>query len=178
MLALCGAPVRVVVEPILTGQRLLRPGESANVSAVGHLIARLYVVSPKYIEDAINALLQSTIENGRGHLDTAKGVAGHPVCRSDVVASIVAVAEDIDAAVLKEASHDADDVDVIGKAGHSTSQAADATDHHIDLDACLACFQQLVHERLIGQRIHFEPDMPEAAAARLLDLSVDQIDQL
>ena len=51
------------------------------------------------------------------------------------------------------APYDRNDTDIIRNALYPRNDAADTSDYQLDLYTCLRAFDQLVDQRLIGQRI-------------------------
>ena len=133
---------------------------------------------PHDVENVVNAAFYVVLQDRGCHLDAAQGVAGHPVRRSNVVACCIAVAENINTAVFEEAPDDADDVHIVGQAGHAPAQTADTAHNHFDLHARLTRLDELVNQHLVRQAVHFQADQPLLPRLRLADFAVNHVNQL
>src|SRR2546430_4102770 len=88
-------------------------------------------------EHGIQPTAAGGVAHGCDDLDPAAQVARAPVGGADVVLGVAAVGEVVDAGVLEEPPHDADDADPRGQAGHAGPQCADATHAEVDIHASL-----------------------------------------
>ena len=79
--------------------------------------------------------------------------------------------------MLQIAAHDADDMDILGLIRDTGTQAADASHHHIDVDARLTCLDELVDEHFVGQAVDLDADVAALAAGGSFDLTVYPIQQ-
>lgn len=87
-----------------------------------------------FVDDAVS---EDAVFDGEDGFDSVEEVSGHPIGASDVNFWLAGVFEVENPAVFEEASHDAFDGDVFAEAGHAGSQAADAADDELRLDAGL-----------------------------------------
>ena len=112
--------------------------------------------------------------------DTPIHVPHHPVGRTDIDARMparqrMAIAEHADAAVLQEAADDRFDADVLRQADNAGPQAADAAHHAHHLHPCARCLVEQVDQRLVDQRIQFQPDPGRFAGMGECDLPLDEV---
>jgi len=117
------------------------------------------------------------IEDRKDHLDPAVKVAGHEVGAAEVDQGIAVVVEDVNAAVLEKAVHDAADADVFTEAGDAGAEAADASDDHVDGDTFLGGGVKGVDDLLVDERVHFDENAGLAAGAEVGALAVDHLDE-
>src|SRR5690606_21194417 len=108
--------------------------------------------------------MHSGVRDGYEALHAAVEVTWHQVCRSDIDDRLirwqaVTVTETVDAAMLKEASDDGLNPDILGKLRNLRAQAADAAHHQINLHAGAARHVERIDDFRIDQRIHLHPDL-------------------
>ena len=76
-------------------------------------------------------------EHRKHQFDPAEEVSRHPVGARQIDLRVVVGAEDIDATVFEETSHEASHLDVLADPGDAGAQATDTADEELHLDACL-----------------------------------------
>ena len=110
-------------------------------------------------------------------LDTAAGVAVEQVAGADENALGIRVCtEDEDAGVLQIAANDALDVDVLSIARDAGTQAADAADDHLHLNACLRGFDELFHHIHVVERVDLDKDIARMSGAAEVNLLLNVLD--
>ena len=150
----------------------------ALVGAVWLLHAGEPVVLGEDLENVKNGGLDFVIEDLDGDFDAEVEVSGHPVGAADVQMLTLAVAEEEDARMLKEAADHAFDGDVFGEAWHAGTHAADAADVKGDLHAGLAGFDELVDDVLIGEAVDLGDDARWLAGFGGCDLAIDELEEM
>ena len=110
-----------------------------------------------------------------GDLHPADLVPGHDVRRRDVELPELPIAEAVHPGVLQKAPHNAGDGDVVGFAGDTWQQAADAPDDQLHPDTGLGGLGQLVDEFPLGDRVDLDDDVPLRAPG---NFAVDQAQQM
>ena len=138
------------------------------VAAVREDEAGLRAVAELGIKDPAELGTELFVLDRAGDLDTAVQVSGHKVGRSDVHLGVGTTTELVDAGVLEEASDDGGDVHVLGFAGDTREDAADATDDELHLDACAGCLCELIHDLTLGDRVRLDADISVATTCDLL----------
>src|SRR5262249_44181651 len=122
---------------------------------------------------AQNLLVHSRVGDRNHAFDAPIEIARHHVGRADVYdrfvgRQAVAIAEAVDAAVLQEATDDRLDTNILRKAGHLGTQAADAAHNEVDVDPGSTGVIEGVDDDRVNQRVHFHPDLPVPAPTRVL----------
>ena len=93
-----------------------------------------------------------------GDLDPVIEVPRHQVGAAQERLGPLARLEEVEAAVLEEATEDAADADRLGQPGDAGPQGADRAGDDVDLGAGLRGRVELLDDRLVGERVRLQPD--------------------
>ena len=107
---------------------------------------------------AVELLAQPGLLDGHEHLDAPVEVAGHQVGAAEEELGLAADLEDVEAAVLEVAADDRAHADVLAQAGNARAEHADRARDDLDRGALLRGGVQLLDHRLVGERVHLDPD--------------------
>ena len=134
MLALRGEVKEVFLDP----EGALFGGSGALITAVGLHEVGVDIVLQITLEDVLPQIAgMLRVGYGEHHLDPVIQVARHQVGAAQVDLVMTIVEKIVDAAVLKEAAHDADHADIPAEPLHPGDQAADAADEQVHFHAGL-----------------------------------------
>jgi len=103
------------------------------------------------------------VENREDDLNAAVKIAGHEISTSEENEWIPSVGEDIDAAMFKETVHDASNLDVFAKSGHTRAEAADPADEELDGDSFLGTGVERLNDLRVDEGVGLDKDSRGAA---------------
>src|SRR5205085_9562668 len=106
----------------------------ANIGAVRLEFARFDVVVEKTREHFVNHFIpQGGVFDRKYDLDAPDEVSRHPIRARQVKLRVPPILEVINAAVLEESAHDADDANVFAQVRNLRPEATNDADHQVNL---------------------------------------------
>ena len=164
---------------VVVNERFLRiDGFSLNavIGAVRGEAAGFDRITPVHIDVGLDLGEDVGILNGEEQFHAVIEVAGHPVGGAEEELLLGTLrAEEIDAAVFEETSHDGAHFDILAQARHIGSQTADATHKEPHVHACRCRLEQFPHDIRVGKGVHLGKNRGRLTGARLFLLGADEI---
>src|SRR5215469_14860151 len=102
--------------------------------------------------------------DGKNHFHPATQVSGHQVGAAEITFAQAIIVKVVNAAMFKEAAQNAYYADILADPGNFRAQTARAPHNQIDRHTRLGGPVQQLNDRTIFESIHFENQMPFAAA--------------
>ena len=180
MSALPARQARIGHEIFMRVERLFPfGGRNPFARAVRQNAKALFVVHEVRLHDLFeHVFVNSRVEQRNERLDPPVQIALHEVGGGQSIPAPsmgqpVAGAERVDARVFEKSADERLHANIVGEAGHTRPQTANAADHDVDLHAVAAGGIEGVDDLRVDERVAFDPDLRRLAEPGVVDLVGD-----